>query len=92
MTAVQQPCKLRWSRPWSRPWNRLILSADRTGHRLNNVPVAVAVARQRLGVRRVLVIDWDVHHGNGVQNMFEKVTRRRRLDLLHTAVISGGYF
>ncbi|KAL1504536.1 hypothetical protein AB1Y20_010938 [Prymnesium parvum] len=37
---------------------------------LNNVPIAVAVARRRLGVERVLVVDWDVHHGNGVQNMF----------------------
>ena len=34
---------------------------------LNNVCVAVAVARRRLGVPRVLVVDWDVHHGNGVQ-------------------------
>ena len=34
---------------------------------LNNVPVAAAVARQRLGVERVLIVDWDVHHGNGVQ-------------------------
>lgn len=32
---------------------------------LNNVCVAVAVARSRLGVGRVLVVDWDVHHGNG---------------------------
>ena len=38
---------------------------------LNNVCVAVAVARRRLGVSRVLVVDWDVHHGNGVQNIFE---------------------
>ena len=38
---------------------------------LNNVPVAVAAVRQRLGVRRALVVDWDVHHGNGVQHMFE---------------------
>ena len=34
---------------------------------LNNVPVAAAVARQRLGVERLLIVDWDVHHGNGVQ-------------------------
>ena len=38
---------------------------------LNNVPVAVAAVRQRLGMRRALVVDWDVHHGNGVQHMFE---------------------
>lgn len=38
---------------------------------LNNVCAAVAVARKRLGVGRVLVFDWDVHHGNGVQHIFE---------------------
>ena len=36
----------------------------------NNVAVAAKVARDNLGVARVLVVDWDVHHGNGTQNMF----------------------
>ena len=36
----------------------------------NNVAVAAATARHELGARRVLVIDWDVHHGNGTQNAF----------------------
>jgi len=36
---------------------------------LNNVAVAAAQARAR-GVERVLVVDWDVHHGNGTQEMF----------------------
>ncbi len=31
----------------------------------NNVAVAAAVARKEWGVRRVLILDWDVHHGNG---------------------------
>jgi histone deacetylase 6 len=31
----------------------------------NNVAVAAAVARKEWGVRRVLIVDWDVHHGNG---------------------------
>ncbi|RBM11810.1 class II histone deacetylase [Streptomyces sp. PT12] len=35
----------------------------------NNVAVAARVA-QRKGVRRVLVVDWDVHHGNGIQRVF----------------------
>jgi histone deacetylase 6 len=38
---------------------------------LNNVAVAAAVARSRLGVERVLIVDWDVHHGNGIQHLFE---------------------
>lgn len=36
---------------------------------LNNVAVAAAHAIAR-GLRRVLVVDWDVHHGNGTQEMF----------------------
>ena len=37
-----------------------------------NVGVAVAAALNHADkpVRRVLVLDWDVHHGNGTQNMF----------------------
>jgi len=37
----------------------------------NNVALAAAVARKRLGVKRVLIVDWDVHHGNGTQRFFE---------------------
>jgi acetoin utilization deacetylase AcuC-like enzyme len=36
---------------------------------LNNVAIAAAHARAR-GLSRVLVMDWDVHHGNGTQEMF----------------------
>lgn len=36
---------------------------------LNNVAAAAAHARTR-GVSRVLIVDWDVHHGNGTQEMF----------------------
>jgi acetoin utilization deacetylase AcuC-like enzyme len=36
----------------------------------NNVAVAAAHAVDELGCRRVLVLDPDVHHGNGTQNMF----------------------
>jgi acetoin utilization deacetylase AcuC-like enzyme len=36
---------------------------------LNNVAVAAAHAIAR-GLHRVLVVDWDVHHGNGTQEMF----------------------
>jgi acetoin utilization deacetylase AcuC-like enzyme len=36
----------------------------------NNVAVA-ARALRRDGVGRVLVLDWDVHHGNGTQHLFE---------------------
>ncbi|KAH7173675.1 uncharacterized protein B0J16DRAFT_276226 [Fusarium flagelliforme] len=38
----------------------------------NNVPVAVRVCQQDYPdlCRKVLILDWDVHHGNGVQNIF----------------------
>src|SRR5262245_20252458 len=35
----------------------------------NNVAVAAAAARQA-GASRILIVDWDVHHGNGTQNTF----------------------
>ena len=33
--------------------------------------MAAAHARRRLGVRRVLIVDWDAHHGNGTQRIFQ---------------------
>ena len=36
----------------------------------NTVAIAAAYAKQRYGVERVAVIDFDVHHGNGTQEMF----------------------
>ena len=37
----------------------------------NNVAVAAAHARAEHGAERVAVVDFDVHHGNGTQAMFE---------------------
>lgn len=37
---------------------------------LNNVAVAAAHAQAKLGLERVLIIDWDAHHGNGTQDIF----------------------
>jgi acetoin utilization deacetylase AcuC-like enzyme len=36
----------------------------------NNVAIAARHARKRHGVHRVLIADWDVHHGNGTQETF----------------------
>jgi acetoin utilization deacetylase AcuC-like enzyme len=36
----------------------------------NNVAVAAAHALARYDVERVAVVDWDVHHGNGTQEVF----------------------
>lgn len=37
---------------------------------LNNVAIAAAYARERLHVKRILIVDWDVHLGNGTQTIF----------------------
>jgi acetoin utilization deacetylase AcuC-like enzyme len=36
----------------------------------NNVAVAARHALDSLGVRKVLILDWDVHHGNGTNDIF----------------------
>ena len=36
----------------------------------NNVALAARYAQQRYGAERVLIADWDVHHGNGTQDIF----------------------
>ncbi len=36
----------------------------------NNVAVAARCALDELGLRRVLILDWDVHHGNGTNDLF----------------------
>lgn len=41
----------------------------------NNVAVGAMYALQKLGLSRVAIIDWDVHHGNGTQKAFYKDPR-----------------
>jgi acetoin utilization deacetylase AcuC-like enzyme len=36
----------------------------------NSVAIAARYAQKQHGVRRILVLDWDVHHGNGTQQIF----------------------
>ena len=36
----------------------------------NNVAIAASALREE-GLPRVLIVDWDVHHGNGTQHLFE---------------------
>ena len=36
----------------------------------NNVAVAARFAQRELGLRRVAILDWDVHHGNGTEAIF----------------------
>ncbi len=36
----------------------------------NNVAIAAEYAKKRYGLKRVLIVDWDLHHGNGTQRAF----------------------
>ncbi|XP_068454722.1 histone deacetylase 6 [Clinocottus analis] len=38
----------------------------------NNVAIAARYAQTRHSVRRVLIVDWDVHHGQGIQYRFQE--------------------
>ncbi len=53
----------------------------------NNMAIAVEHAIRERGIRRVMVIDWDVHHGNGTAEIF-----RRRADVLVADIHQAGLF
>jgi acetoin utilization deacetylase AcuC-like enzyme len=53
----------------------------------DNVAIAAALALAELGLERVLIVDWDVHHGNGTAEAF-----RRRADVLFASIHQGGIF
>ena len=36
----------------------------------NNAAIAARYAQQKHGLKRVVIVDWDVHHGNGTQDIF----------------------
>lgn len=41
----------------------------------NNVAVAAQAVLDKTSMSRILIVDWDVHHGNGVQYIFEEDPR-----------------
>jgi acetoin utilization deacetylase AcuC-like enzyme len=53
----------------------------------NNVAIAAEYAICELGLRRVFILDWDVHHGNGTAETF-----RRRPDVLFASIHQGGIY
>ncbi len=36
----------------------------------NNIAIGARYAQKKHGLARVLIVDWDVHHGNGTQDIF----------------------
>jgi acetoin utilization deacetylase AcuC-like enzyme len=53
----------------------------------NNVALAAELAIRELHARRVFILDWDVHHGNGTAEIF-----RYRSDVLFASIHQGGIF
>jgi acetoin utilization deacetylase AcuC-like enzyme len=41
----------------------------------NNVAIGAVYALENFGLERIAIIDWDVHHGNGTQHLFEEDPR-----------------
>ncbi|OIP46481.1 MAG: hypothetical protein AUK28_07145 [Desulfobacterales bacterium CG2_30_60_27] len=39
---------------------------------LNNVGIAARYWQSRYGRKKIAIIDWDAHHGNGIQTLFEE--------------------
>eukprot|EP01022_Parablepharisma_sp_SALTPOND_P033963 TRINITY_DN900_c0_g1_i1.p3 TRINITY_DN900_c0_g1~~TRINITY_DN900_c0_g1_i1.p3 ORF type:complete len:236 (-),score=0.37 TRINITY_DN900_c0_g1_i1:583-1290(-) len=37
----------------------------------NNVAIGARYAQRKFGVQKIAIIDWDIHHGNGTQEIFE---------------------
>jgi acetoin utilization deacetylase AcuC-like enzyme len=53
----------------------------------DNIALAAELAIRELGARRVFVLDWDVHHGNGTAEIF-----RRRADVLFASIHQAGLY
>jgi acetoin utilization deacetylase AcuC-like enzyme len=53
----------------------------------NNVAIAAQLAIGELGLARVFVLDWDVHHGNGTAEAF-----RSRADVLFASIHQSGIY
>jgi acetoin utilization deacetylase AcuC-like enzyme len=53
----------------------------------DNIAIAAQFAISELGVRRVFILDWDVHHGNGTAAAF-----RQRSDVLFASIHQSGIY
>lgn len=38
----------------------------------NSIAIAARYLQKKHGLERILILDWDVHHGNGTQHIFEQ--------------------
>ncbi len=57
----------------------------------NNVPIAAKICQTDYPdlCRKVLILDWDVHHGNGIQNMFTTIRTSYTFPYMFTRTASS---
>ena len=65
----------------SKRWDTAFVASRPPGHHatpsramgfclFNNIAIAARHAQRKHGIKRVAILDWDVHHGNGTQDIF----------------------
>ena len=75
IAAVEKVVRGEWSAAFvaARPPGHHAERAEAMGFCLfNNVAIAARHAQRSLGLERVAILDFDVHHGNGTQHIFEE--------------------
>ncbi|PSN48228.1 Histone deacetylase 10 [Blattella germanica] len=64
-------CPERFTRVLERPPGHHAMKSEYCGYCFfNNVAIAATHALTHCGVSRILIVDWDVHHGQATQQMF----------------------
>jgi acetoin utilization deacetylase AcuC-like enzyme len=53
----------------------------------NNIAIGAVYAKQKYGVRRIAIIDFDVHHGNGTEDIFKDES-----DILFCSLFQHPYY
>ncbi|MEJ2115706.1 MAG: histone deacetylase family protein [Gammaproteobacteria bacterium] len=53
----------------------------------NNIAVGTAYAKQKYGIKRIALIDFDVHHGNGTEDIFQNDS-----DILFCSLFQHPYY
>lgn len=58
---------------------------------LSNISIALQKARRDHGLKRAVVLDWDVHHGNGTQAIFEEDSDILTISMHQQGCFPSGY-